>query len=370
MTVGTTPPRAEYVENGATLVHAIPFQFFDQDEIVVTRIDGTSDANAQVLVLGRDYTVAGGAGDVGSITKATVGEVGATIRIQRHTHRSQLLDYEPEDDFPAEKHEEGLDRLEMQIQELEDETLDAEQVRDIIGATLKAGPGIAIQVNDALNTITISALAALDFPDCVMLSGDQQAWEGVGDPAGAGGLSEEDVEDIIASMLKAGSGISVVYNDALNTFTITNDAPGGAAGGALTSEDVQDIVGAFLMAGANITLTYNDPANTLTIDGAAGGGGGSSLSVADETLSAGSGHYKLSDGFMFQWGVTNVPANSTPTIFYEVPFTTFGVPSGSGRQNDTGNPNNCGIVGSSPSGFTVCNNSPNAVNFYWHAMGK
>jgi hypothetical protein len=375
MTVGTTPPRAEYIEDGVTLVHAIPFQFFLPDEIVVTRLDPPdvaggpiADANEHILTLGTDYTVAGGAGDVGSITKTGTGTVGATLRIQRYTHRSQLMDYEPGDDFPAEMHEEALDRLEMQIQELEDRTLTAEDVRDLIGKTLVAGPGIQIVVNDALNTITISTLDAANFPDCLMLSGDQQAWEGVGDPTGAGGLSEEDVEDIVASLIQAGAGISVTYNDDGNIVTIANTAPGGAEGGALTTEDVQDIVAAFIHAGTGVTVTYDDTGNILTIDAA--GGGGSGLTVADSTLAGATGHYKLSDGFMFQWGVTSIPANSSPKIFYEEAFTSFGVPSGSGGHTGTANPNNIRIVSSALDGFTVCNNDPDPANFYWHAMGK
>jgi hypothetical protein len=375
MTVGTATPRVDYVENGVTTFHPVPFQFFDPDELVVTRIDAPdveggpiSDANEHVLVLGADYTVAGGAGDVGSITKSTGGIAGATLKIQRYTHRSQLAHYEPGDDFPAAVHEEALDRLEMQIQELEERTLTAEDVRDLIGKTLVAGPGIQIVVNDALNTITISTLDAANFPDCLMLSGDQQAWEGVGDPTGAGGLSEEDVEDIVASLIQAGAGISVVYDDAGNIVTITNTAPGGAEGGALTTEDVQDIVAAFIHAGTGVTVTYDDTGNILTIDAA--GGGGAGLTVADSTLAGAIGHYKLSDGFMFQWGVTSIPANSSPKIFYEEAFASFGVPSGSGGHNGTANPNNIRIVSSALDGFTVCNNDPAPANFYWNAMGK
>lgn len=40
------------------------------------------------------------------------------------------------------------------------------------------------------------------------------------------------------------------------------------------SEAVDDRVASLLVAGTNITLTYNDPAGTLTIDAAGGGGGG------------------------------------------------------------------------------------------------
>jgi hypothetical protein len=373
MTVGTATPRVEYIEDGATLIHAVPFQFFDTDELIVTRIDGTSDVNNHVLTLGADYIVSGGGGDVGSITKTSTGTVGATLRIQRHTHRSQLLDYEPGDEFPAESHEEGLDRLEMQIQELEDQAVTEERVRDILGMTLVAGNGIQITVNDEANTITISTIAAdalVDgLPDCVMLSGDQQSWDGI-TGSGSGGLTQEDVEDIVADMLTAGAGIGLAYDDAAGIFTITNTSPasGGSGGAGLTTEDVQDIVAAFINATGGLSKSYDDTANTLTIDASGVSGGGSSLSVDDESL-VGNGYVKLSNGLMLQWGSANIGANATPTIFYPQPYATFSVASGSGGHNGTSNPNNCRITGCNATGFTVCNNDPSAAPFFWIALG-
>jgi hypothetical protein len=63
------PPRDEYVEDGATLVHAINFTFENASEISVQRIlvDGTEI----LLVNPTHYTVAGGLGATGSITKTT-----------------------------------------------------------------------------------------------------------------------------------------------------------------------------------------------------------------------------------------------------------------------------------------------------------
>jgi hypothetical protein len=54
------PPRDSYVEDGATLVHAINFTFENASEITVSRIlvDGTEI----LLVNPTHYTVAGGGG--------------------------------------------------------------------------------------------------------------------------------------------------------------------------------------------------------------------------------------------------------------------------------------------------------------------
>lgn len=45
-----------------------------------------------------------------------------------------------------------------------------------------------------------------------------------------------------------------------------------SSGGGYTQEEIEDIVAALLVAGTNITLTYNDGAGTLTIDSSGAGG--------------------------------------------------------------------------------------------------
>ena len=53
----------------------------------------------------------------------------------------------------------------------------------------------------------------------------------------------------------------------------------GAVGppGGLTIEEVRDIIGATLVAGSNVTISVNDAGNTVTITATGGGGGGDSL---------------------------------------------------------------------------------------------
>lgn len=85
-------------------------------------------------------------------------------------------------------------------------------------------------------------------------------------------LSGETVDDRVAALLQAGTNITLNYNDAANTLTITN-----SASAAPTTENIQDIVAALLVAGANVTLNYDDTANTLTINSTASGGGGAPI---------------------------------------------------------------------------------------------
>jgi hypothetical protein len=62
--------------------------------------------------------------------------------------------------------------------------------------------------------------------------------------------------------------------------TIDDEIPNG------TTEQIQDMIAGFIVAGSNVTVTYNDVANTLTIAATGGGGGGSGVV---ETIVAGTG---------------------------------------------------------------------------------
>lgn len=111
----------------------------------------------------------------------------------------------------------------------------AEYIRDIIGIALTDGTNLDVVVNDAGDTITLNVTGSL-------------------------GLTLEQVQDAVAAMV-AGThtNITVSYDDTAGTLTFT----GG--GGGLTAEDVDDRVDTLLVEGANIALTYDDGANTLTV---------------------------------------------------------------------------------------------------------
>jgi hypothetical protein len=389
MTVGTQTPRVEYTEDGSATVFSTPYAFFDEPDLIVTRFTGaqTHDSDAHTLILNVDYTVAGGytpetGPQVGSITLLTASIAGAKLRIDRWTKRSQELHYEPGDDFPARSHENGLDRAEMQIQELTRDQLSLEQIVDYLALyVLKAGVGIRIDYDDDANTITITntGLEGIlgDLPDMLELSGDQQTFDGGTGSPGAGGLTSEDVQDIVGAMFRDGSGISHVYNDGAGTLTITNT---GGGGGGFTLPDVlasiaaagvganEMLVGTGDQAMAAITISpfmqgVMSAANAATALADFGGVG-----VAAQSLGS-PGFIKFTNGFIIQWGHTSVIGNASPTISYPTAFAAYSIPVGSGRENTNDNPNNCGVLTAGLGSFTVINNSPDTVNFFWIAIG-
>ena len=70
----------------------------------------------------------------------------------------------------------------------------------------------------------------------------------------------EAAQDAISTLLAGASGVTLSYNDAANTLTIT----GGGAGG-LDAEAVRDAIGVAMVGTAPITVTVNDGADTITI---------------------------------------------------------------------------------------------------------
>lgn len=150
--------------------------------------------------------------------------------------------------------------------------LDAEGVRDTIGNALRAGTNIELNINDAADTITIATTAldaegVRDTIGATLVAGSNIAIN-VNDAANtitvAATMDQEVIRDTIATALVAGDNISIVHDDAANTITIT--AFGGGGGGGLSAEDVRDVVGATLVAGSNVSINVNDALDTITIN--------------------------------------------------------------------------------------------------------
>jgi hypothetical protein len=72
----------------------------------------------------------------------------------------------------------------------------------------------------------------------------------------------EAVQDAVAALLAAGTAISLSYDDAGNSLTITGT---GGGGGGLDAEGVRDAIGVALLGSGLISVTVNDALDTITI---------------------------------------------------------------------------------------------------------
>ncbi len=122
MTVSSTTVKNSYSGNGSTTQFAYGYKIFADTDLVVIIRSSTGTETTKTLTT--HYTVAG-AGDAsgGSITFTTgnTPASGETVVIRRNVPQTQAIDYIANDPFPAETHEEGLDRTTMIAQQVSEE---------------------------------------------------------------------------------------------------------------------------------------------------------------------------------------------------------------------------------------------------------
>lgn len=119
MTVTNQINKVVFVGTGAQTVFAYTFRIFEDSDLVVKTIVIATGVEV-TLVLNSDYTVTGAGGPSGGDVTLLIAAPPSTqeIAIQRLLPLTQETDYVENDDFPAESHEEGLDRLTMIVQQI------------------------------------------------------------------------------------------------------------------------------------------------------------------------------------------------------------------------------------------------------------
>ena len=121
MTVSSTTTKVSYSGDGSTTVFAYTFKVFNaSDLVVIKRTDSTGSESVQTITT--NYTVSGvGNANGGNVTFTTAPSTGETVVIRRTSAQTQTTDYTPNDPFPAETHEEALDKLTFIVQEQQEE---------------------------------------------------------------------------------------------------------------------------------------------------------------------------------------------------------------------------------------------------------
>jgi len=121
MTVSSTTTQNSYDGNGSLLEFAYGFKIFDEDDIKVI-IRTTSTGAEVVKSKSTHYNVSNVGNASGGNVTFTSGNAPLSsekVFLVRNTARTQLTDYTPNDPFPADTHEDALDKLTLITQELE-----------------------------------------------------------------------------------------------------------------------------------------------------------------------------------------------------------------------------------------------------------
>jgi len=121
MTVSSTNTKNSYSGDDSTVVFAYTFKIFDDDDIqVILRNDTTGAETVQTKTTHYSVSGVGNTGG-GNITFVTAPATGETVVLIRAIPLTQATDYTPNDPFPAETHEEALDRLTFIVQDQQEE---------------------------------------------------------------------------------------------------------------------------------------------------------------------------------------------------------------------------------------------------------
>ena len=188
MTISSTSIKNSYSGNGSTATFNYTFKIFANSDLQV--IIRSSSGTETVKTITTHYTVAGAGSSSGGSITFTSGNIPTnteTVLIRRILPQTQTIDYIANDPFPAESHEEGLDRAMMTIQQIQEEldrsikvsrttsittpeiTDDAtaragkllgfDSTGNVLDATID-GSGVAVSATNAANSATAASNSA------------------------------------------------------------------------------------------------------------------------------------------------------------------------------------------------------------------
>ena len=245
-TVPSDQSRVGYSTNGSTTVFSVPFVFFETTDLQVILVN-TTTAVETTLTLTTHYTVTGGSGSAGSLTTVATYASGYTLVIQREIPYTQEIDYEPNDGFPADVNEEGLDRGTMQVQQVRRRARQTPQLPATydpesgdIGLPLPEAGMLLVgnTAEDGWENASISTITPSSLPIVLSsaASGDVLEFNGtnwVNGKVGVDGLTDGTVQGLTGPVFGAGLrpfSTSTVSSADYSAFPIIQALPSGKLG--------------------------------------------------------------------------------------------------------------------------------------------
>jgi hypothetical protein len=230
MTVSSAQNKVSYAGDGSTTVFSVPFLFQANGDITAILRDGQGAETTWVE--GTDYTLTGaGNPSGGTLTATTAPASGENLTIKRVVPLTQGTDYPEGGQFPAQAHEDALDRGTMADQQLQE------------------------QIDRTVKLKSTSALSDIDFPEpgadkgvkwntagtALVLTADDP--DAAADSAAAAAASEAAAASsgsaAAASATAASSSESAAASSETNAATSKTDAE--AAAGAVAYKWLFDI---------------------------------------------------------------------------------------------------------------------------------
>ena len=122
MTISSTTVKNSYSGNGSNDTFVYGFKIFAASDLQVIIRSSTGVETTKTLTT--DYTITGvGSATGGNVVfeSSDIPTATETVVLIRNVPQTQAIDYIANDPFPAETHEEGLDRATMTTQQMQEE---------------------------------------------------------------------------------------------------------------------------------------------------------------------------------------------------------------------------------------------------------
>ena len=247
MTVSSAQNKVSYAGDGSTTVFSVPFLFQANADITAILRDGQGAETTWVE--GTDYTLTGaGNPSGGTLTATTAPATGEKLTIKRVVPLTQGTDYPEGGQFPAQAHEDALDRgtmADQQLQEQIDRTVKLKATSALSnidfpepgadkGFKWNAG-GTALQLTagdpDAVNPATQAAADAAASSESAAASSESAAASSESAAAASATAASSSESAAAASATAASSSESAAASSETNAATSKTDAE--AAAGAV-----------------------------------------------------------------------------------------------------------------------------------------
>jgi len=226
MTISSTTNTVSYTGNGSTTAFAVPYAFFGTgttSEIQVVEVVIATGVET-VKSNGSDFTVSGGSGTTGTVTAATAPASTVKWVINRATTQTQETDYVENDPFPAESHEEALDRLTAIDQEQQRALDRTAQLPD--GYTGSFDPTLPTNITgNAVLAFNAGATAFEIGPTTSAISGAAAA------AAAAASSATASANSATAAASSASSAASAATTALAAKITVSTSSPSGGSDG-------------------------------------------------------------------------------------------------------------------------------------------